>query len=97
MSVGISVTKQEIDSRAGEIASRFQGAFDDVAILKLYLDATPDETLVDLGYSAQEVATIKTAFTDLSQLGTLWVGTATLTTPKDFRAFAKQLWGLGAF
>ena len=28
---------------------------------------------------------------------TIWTGAATLATPKDFRVFVKQIWGVGAF
>jgi hypothetical protein len=97
MSVGLPVTKQEIDSRAGDIARSFQAAFDNVAILAMYLDATPDADLVTLGYSANEVATLKTAWVDLVQLGTIWTGAAGLPAPKDFRAFVRRIWGVGAF
>jgi hypothetical protein len=97
MSVGIITTKNDLDARAGEIARSFQAAFTDVATLQLYLAATVDADLEALGYSAGEVATLKTAYADLAQLGTIWTGSAALAAPKDFRTFAKQLWGLGAF
>ena len=97
MSVGLPITKSEIDSRAGDTARAFQRAFADVATLKGYLDATPDADLVALGYTAGEVATLKTAWADLSQLGTIWAGAASLATAKDFRTFVRQLWGVGAF
>jgi hypothetical protein len=97
MSVGLPVTKQEIDSRSGDLARTFQKAFEDVGTLKMYLDATVDQTLIDLGYTPNEVAILKTAATDLAQLTTIWTGTAALAAPKDFRTFVRQLWGVGAF
>jgi hypothetical protein len=97
MSVGLAVTKSEIDARAGEISSAFQRAFDDVVVLKGFLDATVDADLIALGYTANEVAVLKTAWADLAQLGTLWTGAAALPAAKDFRVFARQLWGVGAF
>ena len=97
MSVGLPATKQEIDSRAGDIARAFQRTFADVVTLQSYLAATPDGDLVTLGYSANEVAVLKTAFTDLTQLGTIWTGSAALAQAKDFRTFVRQLWGVGAF
>ena len=97
MSVGLPVTKQEIDTRAGDIAREFQRNFTDVATLQMYLEATPNADLVALGYTDQEVATLKTAFVDLTQLGAIWVGAQALADPKDFRTFVRQLWGVGAF
>ena len=95
--VGLAVTKSEIDSRAGDIARTFQRAFEDVATLKLYLDGTDEATLVALGYTSNEVAVLKTAWADLAELGTIWIGAAALPAAKDFRQFVKQIWGVGAF
>jgi hypothetical protein len=97
MSVGLPVTKDEIDARAGDTARNFQRLFGDVVTLQQYLLATPNPDLVALGYTDQEVATLKTAFTDLTELANIWIGQAALAAPKDFRAFVKQLWGVGAF
>jgi len=97
MSVGLPVTKNEIDSRAGDIARAFQKSFEDVLTMQTFLEGQPNADLVALGYTDQEVATIKTAFTDLTQLSTIWSGAASLAAPKDFRAFVRQLWGVGAF
>lgn len=97
MSVGLLVTKTEIDNRSGEIAHAFQKAFEDVLTMQTYLEATPNADLIALGYSDQDVATLKTAFADLAQLSTIWAGVAPLGNPKDFRTFVRQLWGVGAF
>jgi hypothetical protein len=87
MSVGLPVTKTEIDTRAGDIARAFQKSFEDVYTMQTYLEATPNPDLVALGYTDQEVAT-------LSQI---WAGLEALAAPKDFRTFVRQLWGVGAF
>jgi hypothetical protein len=97
MSVGLVVTKGELDAKCGEIARSFQAAFEHVATMKLYLDATVDADLIALGYTADEVAVLKTAWADLAQLGTIWVGSADLPAAKDFRTFVRRLWGVGAF
>jgi hypothetical protein len=97
MSVGLPVTKTEIDSRAGDIARAFQKNFEDVLTMQTYLEATPDPDLIALGYTEQEVAVIKTAFADLTLLSRIWSGLEALPAPKDFRAFVRQLWGVGAF
>jgi len=97
MSVGLPVTKSEIDSRSGDIARAFQDQFGDVATMQGFLAATPNADLELLGYTADEVASLKTAFTDLTQLGQIWIGAAPLPAAKDFRQFVKRLWGVGAF
>jgi len=97
MSVGLPVTKQEVDTRSGDTARAFQRAFEDALTMQSYLLATPNEDLVALGYTDQEVATLKTAYNDLSELASVWVGDAPVAPPKDFRIFVRQLWGVGAF
>jgi hypothetical protein len=97
MSVGLPVTKTEIDSRSGDIARGFQRSFEDVGTMQTYLASTANADLIALGYSDQEVATLKSAFADLTQLASIWAGQAALPAPKDFRAFVRLLWGVGAF
>jgi hypothetical protein len=97
MSVGLPVTKGEIDTRAGDIARRFQQSFEDVLTMQMYLSGTLDTALVEMGYTQQEVALLKAAFGDLEHLGRIWTGTEALAAPKDFRTFVRQLWGVGAF
>ena len=97
MSVGLPVTKTEIDARSGDIARTFQASFENVITMQTYLEATPNPDLVALGYTDNEVAVLKTAFADLSQLARIWTGSEALAAPKDFRAFVRQLWGVGAF
>jgi hypothetical protein len=97
MPVGLPVTKNEIDTRAGDIARRFQKSFDDVATMQGFLARTTSAELEALGFTADEVATLKTAFADLSQLGKIWGGLEPLATAKDFRTFVSRLWGVGSF
>lgn len=97
MSVGLPVTKGEIDSRAGDIARNFQKSFENVATMHAYLQQTADADLVALGYTSQEVAVMKSAYADLALLGRVWAGLEPLPEAKDFRAFVRQLWGVGSF
>jgi hypothetical protein len=97
MSVGLPITKDEIDSRSGDTARAFQRAFGDVATLQSFLAQTPDADLVALGYTEGEVTTLKSAYADLTELGTIWTGEAALPTAKDFRTFVRDIWGVGAF
>jgi hypothetical protein len=97
MPVGLPVTKDEIDARSGDLARSFQNSFGDVLTLQGYLDATDQATLEALGYTPEDVATLKTAISDLAQLGRIWAGAEALPDPKDFRTFVRRLWGVGAF
>ena len=97
MAVGYALSKGEIDARAGEISRMFQKAFDDVAVMKGFLDRTVDADLVAIGYTADDVALLKTAFSDLTQLGRIFIGGEALAAPKDFRTFVARLWGVGSF
>jgi ABC-type transporter Mla subunit MlaD len=98
MSVGLPVTKQEIDSRSGDIARTFQRLAGDTATLKGYLDGATEQVLLDLGYTSNEVAVLKTAISDLEQLVIrIGYGSEALASPKDFTVFLRQLWGVGAF
>lgn len=97
MSVGLPVTKNEIDVRAGDLARAFQDHFIDVGVMQSFLERTPNADLEGLGYTADEVATLKTAYVDLAQLSRIWMGTEALATAKDFRQFVQRLWGVGAF
>ncbi len=96
MSVGILVTKGEIDSRMGQLARDYQKVFRDLGILKGYFDATANVNLEGLGYTTQEVAVLKSAIADLHQLYQISIGVANLTVAKDFTTFVRQLWGVGA-
>jgi len=98
MSVGLPVTKQEIDTRSGDIARAFQRLAGDATTLKGYLDGATEEVLIELGYTSNEVAVLKTAITDLQQLLVLiGYGSEALASPKDFTVFLRQLWGVGAY
>lgn len=97
MSIGLTVSKQEIDTRAGDIAREFQRAFRDVDILKHFLNATTNPELVSLGYTTGEATILKDAINDLFQLKGIWEGTNNLTVAKNFTSNVRQLWGVGAF
>ena len=96
MSVGFPTSKNDIDSRAGTLAVQLRDAFLGVQRFQAFLVATPDATLTaaPYNYTAGEVASMKSAYSDLDQLRTIYEGTATLGSVKDFRTFAKQLTGV---
>lgn len=93
--VGLQTSRSEIDAVAGSIARDLNVLMKRVTVLKAYLDQTPDADLTAMGYTAQDVALLKSAFADAAQLEAIFRGAGTLADAKDFRAFLRQVWGLG--
>ena len=94
-SIGLPLTKTELDSVMGATARDIRLSLRRAADIKYVLDQKTTQDLVDLGYTAGEVAVLKSAYTDLSKLNDIFNGSATQATAYDFRAFAKQVWGTG--
>jgi len=94
VSVGLSTTKGDADQRAGGIALDVRSVMDRVRIFKTWLDTVTVTQLEGLGYTTGEANTLKSAFTDLDKLRTIYEGTATQASTYDFRTFAKLLTGV---
>jgi hypothetical protein len=95
MSVGLSPTKADVDAQAGAITRSVHVQMDRVRAFKFWLDAQQDADLVALGYVSSEIATLRSAFGDLSALADVYQGVTALPVLRDFRAFARRLMGLG--
>lgn len=95
MAIGIQQTGQDINAWAGKIALEVEMTMVQIQHMQAFLVATPDTTLEAAPYSlaAGDVSTLKSAFTDLNTLANIYLGTASQTTPYDFRTFSKQLRG----
>jgi hypothetical protein len=65
-----------------------------VQTVKSWLDTKTDNELVALGYTSQEVATLKSAFTDLNKLARVANGLDTQAAASDFFFWADRLTGL---
>jgi hypothetical protein len=96
MSVGFTTTKADLDQRAGAIALDLRSVLYRVQIFKAYLDTVTVAQLQALGYatSPDEASQLKSAFTDMDKLRTIYEGTATQATTYDFRTFSKLLTGV---
>src|SRR5262245_57938368 len=90
-----ALTKQTIDQTIGDAAQQLNIAFDNVASTKVFLDVALDPDLIALGYTAEDVATIRSAFADLDQLYRVYHGLVAVSPAKDFTVFAKRLYGTG--
>jgi hypothetical protein len=94
---GYTVTKDNVQNRCGDISARVFSAFAEVRKVKAYLDTKADGDLTTLGVSSSDVADLRSAFADLDQLANIFEGSANLITSKDFRTFAKRLYGVGQY
>ncbi len=92
---GARLTKDQIDDVIGDALRNVNVSFDRVGELQNWLDSKTDGDLTTLGYNGTEIANLRSAFSDIGQLRDIFVGAANLTVAKDFRTFAKRLWGLG--
>lgn len=98
MAVGYPKNKESIDGLVGDLAQTLNRSFRRAVQLKTELDAYTDPTLINAGYTAGEVTTLRTMAADLVQLNNIYLGAVNLTTAKDFRASCRPLWGvLGDF
>lgn len=94
MSLGYPATKTDLDNRAGQLAIQLRDTFTAIRRFKAYLDTQTDPNLTGLGYSAGEVATLRSSYVDLDKLATVYGGTVTQGTTYDFQTFAKLLCGV---
>jgi hypothetical protein len=94
MSVGFSVDKATLDQRAGSLAWQIRETLRQCSGLKEWLDGKTDQDLVLLGYSPDEAAVIKSAFTDLDKLARIANGLVNQDEPNDFLFWADRLTGV---
>ncbi len=94
MSLGVGVTKADVDQVAGAIAGQLRDTFERIESFKEWLDTVQVADLEALGFTTAEANTLKSAYADAAQLRTIFLGTATLAVAKDFRAFLKLCWGI---
>jgi len=97
MPVGLTagLTRADIDSRSGKIAQQLNTTMEDVDDFKYFLDGFTDQQLIELGYNDEEVAVLRSSYGDLDQLRQIYQGLVGLAGTKDFRAFARRIWGTG--
>jgi hypothetical protein len=97
MAAGRQVDRPEINSRAGGITATLYIAMREIKVLQGYLAATPDATLVAMGFTSQDVADLKSAFVDMDELRKAWDGVANskLTGTYAFQTFPSRLIGDG--
>lgn len=97
MSIGRTATQAEFNNATGAIVSALFATMDNIARVKAVLDTLTVQNLVDMGFSNGDANTLKSAFTDLDKLRTVFNGTATQTPAYDFRTFTKLALGTGLY
>jgi hypothetical protein len=98
MGVGFSLTKADIDNRAGSLILATRN---DLALCAQFCDLLNDTSifpndaaLTALGYSSGEVSTLRAAFTDMKSLYSVARAAATVPSANDFWYNAKHLVGV---
>jgi len=83
--VGVSVTMQDLNFRAGEITTLINDNLNKALEIKQYLDGVGHAGLVALGFSDGDADILISAFNDLEGVKTQF----------DVSPFIKQIYGLG--
>jgi|SRR3954470_17353063 hypothetical protein len=96
MTVGYPVDKNQLDATAGQVCRLIEQWAPQALKMKQFLDETADETLMDppFSYSVQDIAILKSGFTDLALLARIYQGNDILTDPRDLGAFARRMAGI---
>jgi len=95
MTVGLNNEKTQVDETAGRIARDLNVVMERIADFAYWLDGIGQAELVAGGYTEQEAATLLSAYADLDELRSIYQGALDLPTAKDFRTFARRIWGFG--
>lgn len=100
MSIGRTVSKTELDAATGQLALQVYRTMDNIDQIQAFLAGFTSTQLQSAGYvvDTTDGDRLKSAFTDLSNLSTMWKGgAATGVMPRDHRLFTKYLLGVGVY
>ena len=97
MTVGFPLTKDQLDTRLGQIALQIRDGLEEAQQMNALLGTLTTQALEALGYDETtngEVSVMKSAFTQLAQLADVANNNGTVTTSNDFLFWAKKLLGV---
>jgi hypothetical protein len=94
VSVGFTTTKLTLDAQSGQLAQNLALFARSATNLEMYLTAVPDADLESLGYTADDVALLKSAAADMAKLAAIYRGEVEQTPAYDFRTFTLRIAGL---
>jgi hypothetical protein len=95
MSVGLQPNTSDVNVTIGSAMRDVKLTLERIHALRAWYLGLVGGLQGAYGISADDDATFGSALADLDQLYDLFTGAATLSTAKDFRTFAKRLWGFG--
>lgn len=93
MAVGYPWTKQSVDARAGHLVLTLRESLNGIQRLHEQLAGKTTQDLVEMGWTEEEVAVLKSAFVDLDRLARVAAGEETQAQPSDFWWFARHIVG----
>ena len=94
MVVGFEVTKTDLDRRMGGSVIALREAFVQIARVQEYLGRMTEGDLTEMGYSAEEIALIKSSFSSLTTLKDVAEGKKAQPEADNFFFWASRLTGL---
>jgi hypothetical protein len=96
MSVGFATDKGTIDSTVGSLARAIQQWSARVPTFKDWLDTMPDADLEGLGYSASDVALLRSSVGDMFTLTQVYIGAIDHTPAASLQVFVERVAGIPA-
>ena len=94
MTIGTIVYKAQLDQALGAFVTKGREFLAEAEDLGHYKDITLDATLVAMGYTSGEVATIKRALSDAVTWRNVGIGAAAVTPATNLFASLDQLGGM---
>jgi hypothetical protein len=94
--IGPQLSSADVNAATAQIVRQLYSAFTNVERFQQYLLAT-NLQLPPYNMTSADESYIKSAFTDLDQLRTIFTGEQSLAAAKDFRTFARHALGTGLF
>jgi hypothetical protein len=94
MTAGYPVTLNDVNARAGQLATTLRNDLDDVHRYAAFIAANADGFFTGLGMSAPDLATLRASFIALDKLYQVAHALTTQTPASDFFFDAKNLSGV---
>jgi hypothetical protein len=97
VTVGFPRTKNDVDSRAGQLAMQLRDVLADCAAFCDFLNDTSiwpnNQAFLDMTWTQAEIDWLRNGFTDAKKLRDISHATATQSATNDFFFNLKHLWG----
>jgi hypothetical protein len=94
---GVPFNKDALNNSLGSVVQQIYASLDNARKVQTALAATPNQTMLDMGFTQADIDSIKSAFVDLDNLRQVFEGGRNQTVAYDFRTFAKRLIGIGLY